>query len=107
MFGEANLTAEVPRNKSHVKRVFMSSNRGMTYRLGHNPNHNETFAKMGVKPEFMFGCAFRALFRPTETLIRRVESYYSVCSPPSSITLTPSLSSPPSPLCAVLTLCRC
>lgn len=65
----------------------------MTYKLANNRHHKKTFEDMGIAPELMFGCAFRALFKPTEALIRRSEEYLKVLSPPSP----PPPSHPPPP----------
>ncbi len=93
MFCQMNLETEVPgikwysgidvltKSEGHTNAtsLFMMSNRGMTYRLAsENPNHKHKFEEMGVKPEFMFGCAFRAIFSPTEQLIKRNEIFLKV-----------------------------
>jgi hypothetical protein len=78
MFGTQDLET-IPKDHADAKRVFMTSNRGLTYRLAkENPHHRDELREMGLRPETMFGCAFRALFKPSAALIRRNEEYFKV-----------------------------
>jgi hypothetical protein len=51
--------------------IFVTSNRGRTYRLFDSPHHRRALGEMGLRPETAFGCAFRFLFQPNSAVMVR------------------------------------
>eukprot|EP01001_Neometanema_parovale_P005940 NODE_2335_length_1445_cov_220.610439_g2218_i0.p1 GENE.NODE_2335_length_1445_cov_220.610439_g2218_i0~~NODE_2335_length_1445_cov_220.610439_g2218_i0.p1 ORF type:complete len:451 (+),score=52.96 NODE_2335_length_1445_cov_220.610439_g2218_i0:56-1354(+) len=55
---------EWPTNHSDVQTLFISSNRGMVYKMLHNPHHRAQFFNMGLRPETVMPCIWKFLFAP-------------------------------------------
>jgi len=77
IFKTQNLES-IPTNHTYAKRVFISSNRGASSNLANNPYHREQIGKMGLHLETMYGCAFRAIFKPTEALVKHNEQHLKI-----------------------------
>ena len=67
MFRRTDLTQVYPDHPV----IFLSSNRGRSFRLFDNPHHRRRLRSLGLRPETAFGCAFRFLFAPNAAVMVR------------------------------------
>ena len=49
--------------EAEVDVLFVSTNRGNTWKLNQNPMHKDQLAAMGFKPESTYGCVYNYLFK--------------------------------------------
>jgi hypothetical protein len=57
--------------------ILHQSNRGYSFMLAKNSSYSKTFEDIGIKPQFMFFCAFHFLFRPKKSVLELAHPYSS------------------------------
>jgi hypothetical protein len=80
-FSESNLSMQ-PSGHEKVPWVFFASNRGRTYKLYYNKNHQCYFEEQGLRPERMAACAFDFLFRPNAHTLLLMQPYLEALNQP-------------------------
>ncbi|KAK9840560.1 hypothetical protein WJX81_001282 [Elliptochloris bilobata] len=64
---------------------FQDCNYGATYHLTENPYHKSTLARMGLRPDTIFGCLFDYLFSPLPEVLRIFERELAVMRDTSTL----------------------
>lgn len=80
-FSKSNLSMQ-PSGHEKVPWVFFASNRGRTYKLFYNKNHQYYFKEQGLRPERMAACAFDFLFQPNTQTLLLMQPYLEALNQP-------------------------
>lgn len=81
---DIDLRREPSRNPD-AEVVLIASNRGHTFPLFENPNHNEQLRAWGLTPQTAWQCAFGFLFRPKAGVAELFEKELRVLSDPEPL----------------------
>eukprot|EP00906_Rhabdomonas_costata_P004702 RCo006956 len=65
--------------------AFVSSNRGRTFLLFHNPVHRPALERLGLRAETLARCAFLFLFTPNAGTRRKAERFLPAVSDPTAL----------------------